>query len=186
MMPPSRRLMPGSSTMARSKRSTRASKVSTFASACLSIEDFAPFSFSRMPGRQRSEIFSAMRSRALAVPTSMRVRRRSKSWISRQPSRTPPRSEKSPTSSPTASRRCVMPAMLSKGYSSHFFKRRLPIAVSVKSRTSRSVFFLPPSRRLRVISRLRSVYVSTTRFSEASRYVSWLSCVRSVRTVSWR
>ncbi len=185
-MPPSRIVSPGSSTMARVRRSTSSSYVEISPAEFWSIFALTGASAAVMDGSICSDSFSAIRSRAFAVPTSMRVKRRSKSRISANDERRASRSAKSSTSSCTASSRMSMATMESSGDSSHFLSRRLPMAVFVKSSTSKSVSFLPPSRRLRVISRLRSVYVSTARFSLASRRVRCESCVRSVLTVSCR
>ena len=156
-MPPSLREIPGSSTIACSNNDTSSSKSSIPPSDSRKSGDTTAEIFIFNGGKAWSESFSATRSRAFAVPTSMRVRRRSKSKISLQCACTSSRREKSAANSATPSKRRSIFSEESSGYSSHLRKRRLPIAVFVKSRTSSKVSFLLPSRRLRMISKLRNV-----------------------------
>ena len=130
-------------------------------------------------GNISNELRSAVKSRAFAVPTSMRVRIRSISYTDFNDSRKALRTRGFSTISPTASCRRRISSRFNSGDSSHCRSNRPPIAVTVKSSTASKLPRFPPSRILRLISRLRKVVPSSSKKSCGLNRVNRLMWLRS-------
>ena len=153
---------------------------------CASRRLEALFKSSFMPGSTASELRRATKSRALALPTSMREIMRSKSKTFFISSARPVRSCKFSKSSFTACWRAFICAKSKSGHSIQLRSLRAPMLVTVKSSTSRSVPRLVPSRMFLTSSRLRMAVASRfINFSTAMR-VKRLICVKSALTVLCR
>ena len=110
---------------------------------------------------------------------------RSKSRIFFKASRKVWRMVKFLNSSSTASNLRFIAVTSISGLSNHFFSKRLPGDVLVKSKTSNSVFFLEPSRKLRTTSRFFKAVASKIKWFDKSRRVNFEMCFKSLRKVLW-
>ena len=155
IMPPSRTVSGGSSTMVFSIRSAKAVSGSMTCSIFRSRGDDSFCSCCLTSGRARRPRASPSSSRQLTWPVTIRAMIRSRSGMSFSASVSSPRTMASPFSSSTAVRRRSISVGSSSGFSSQLRSIRLPMGVRVLSSTHRSVPFLSLERMVSVSSRFR-------------------------------
>ena len=105
---------------------------------------------------------SATRSRGVARPIDMRLAIRATSCTPSHEARSSSRMRSSATSVAIASWRARIAARSPSGAQVHSRRRRRPIGVRARCKTLRSVPSVPPERRVRSTSKLRSVVPSST------------------------
>ncbi len=155
MMPPSRMVSGGSSTMVFSILSAQSASGSMAAASFCSrgLPSSARIAFTW--GNARRPRAKASRSRQLTVPVTMRVMTRSRSVTSLRASSSSPRAMGLSTRASTAACRRVISAGSSRGFSSQERSIRPPMAVWVLSSTHSRVPFFSLERMVSVSSRFR-------------------------------
>ena len=186
IMPPSRTEKGGSSTIAASKVVNSSWCKCTSSHNCCKSLLLQYLSKLFISGSTASEERNETRSRALALPTSIRETIRSKSKIAFNLSCRLPRICTFVSNSPTASCLDLICDKSSKGHSIQFLSLRAPMEVEVKSSTSNNVPRLEPSRIFFISSKFLTAVASKFINCSLAMRDKLLICDKSALTVTCR